>query len=116
MKNFWKYILLVLGSAGSLIASLAAANPFQGPYVCVPVVSPDQNPLEFDIREGGGACKEGETFMAVSPQKDGSILLYPSNPPLEPEAQKEWDAYKKYLGGESDVKEENKKMPKEYKP
>lgn len=94
MKRWFAGIVLL---GGCWLPGLAAANPFRTHYVCVPPVVPNQNPLVFEIRDGG-ECKEGETFMAVQPQKDGSVILLPSNPPLEPDVQKDLDAYKKYLG------------------
>lgn len=91
----WSFILL-----GVLLCwpgQTVLANPFKSAYVCVPALSPNNTPLEFDIRDSG-SCKAGEAFMAVQVQKDGGILLLPSIPPLEPEVQKDFDAFKKYYG------------------
>jgi len=92
-----KKTLLLFVIACCLGTMEAQAHPFRTQYVCVPPVAPNRSPLEFEIRDGG-QCKEGEFFMVVQEQKDGSVLLVPATPPLEPEEQKDWEAFKKYYG------------------
>lgn len=87
---------LLMGLA-LLLPKVGTTHPFRTQYVCVPPLSPSANPLEFEIRDGGN-CAEGDTYMAVQPQKDGSVLLLPSNPPLDPEVQKDFENFKKYYG------------------
>jgi hypothetical protein len=73
------------------------ANPFHDYFVCLPKVDPSATDLEFHIREGSN-CQEGEYLARVAPQKDGTILLLPSDVPLPAGEQKELEEFKKYYG------------------
>jgi hypothetical protein len=75
----------------------AWANPFRSSYVCIPPLNPNASGLEFHIQEGQN-CREGEQLAKVSPQRDGSILLLPSEAPLPATEQKELEEFKKYYG------------------
>ena len=101
LENEMIFILLIY----FLLMPSAQAHPFRNPYVCLPTVDASAPQLEFHIREGMN-CGEGEHLARIVPQKDGSVLLLPSDAPLSTEEQKELEEFKKYYGIDQKTYEE----------
>lgn len=97
MKKIAFSIALLL----SIFPSLLRAHPFRTRFVCVPGVAADQMSLEFKIRDSG-QCVEGERYLEVLPQSDGSVLLMPVQDRLSPEEKEDVERYRRYFGGEGE--------------
>lgn len=95
MKKLIRSLVLLL----TFTPALAVANPFRTRFVCVPSVAPDQMALEFKVRDSG-QCVEGERYLEVLPQADGSVLLLPVQDALTPEQARDLENYRRYFGGE----------------
>ncbi|HCU23938.1 MAG TPA: hypothetical protein DF383_02885 [Deltaproteobacteria bacterium] len=74
------------------------AGPFRTRFVCVPPIAPNEDPLEFRIRDQG-QCAENELYMELRSGGDGSTLLLPAEEALTPEEQRDIEKYRKYFGG-----------------
>ena len=83
-----------------LLPATLEANPFRTRYVCVPKVAPDRMALEFVVRDKG-QCAEGDRYLEVLPQSDGSILLLPVQDLLSPGESRDFERYRRYFGGET---------------
>ena len=95
MKKIFQAMILML----SILPASLKANPFSTRFVCVPAVAPDRLSLDFKIRDRG-QCVEGERYLEVLPQADGSTLLLPVQDGLSPEERRDLERYRSYLGGE----------------
>ncbi|HKY62524.1 MAG TPA: hypothetical protein VJR29_03815 [bacterium] len=99
MKKLSLAWLLLLTAA----PSMAPANPFQTRFVCVPTDAANRTALEFKVRDRG-QCIEGERYLEVLPQSDGSVLLLPPvQDALTPEQSRDAERYRRYFGGDSDT-------------
>lgn len=96
MKTWIRILILLFLGLGAVPVK---ANPFRSSYICIPAVHPDHGYMEFEIREGQD-CREGEQLAKVIATKDGTVFLYPTRAPLDPQTKKDLEEYKRYYGNE----------------
>ncbi len=95
MKKLIRALIFLL----TIAAAPVGAHPFRTRFVCVPTVAPDRMALDFKVRDSG-QCVEGERYLEVLPQADGSVLLLPVQDTLTPEQARDLENYRRYFGGQ----------------
>ena len=95
--GFSFFMLFVLSGISFLEAR---ENPFRSSTLCLPLMSADAIPMEFDVSEAN-RCLPSERLMKVYRHEKEGILLLPAPPAKSAEDEREektLDNFKKFYG------------------